>query len=60
MSRLYANLKNDISEQIDLANENPVKLNELIEKYKVYAEKNGVVLPDVAVAYAKPPKLKSF
>ena len=57
--QLY-NLKNDMSEQIDLAAENPEKLKELIEKYEDYAKKNGVVLPDKAVAYAKPPKLKSF
>ena len=57
--QLY-NLKNDMSEQVDLAATNPVKLKELIEKYKVYATENGIVIPDVAVAYAKPPKLKSF
>ena len=47
-------------EQVDLAATNPVKLKELIEKYKVYATENGIVIPDLAVAYAKPPKLKSF
>jgi len=57
--QLY-NLKNDLSEQIDLAGKNPEKLNELIEKFKIYAEKNGVVIPDVDVAYAKPPKINSF
>ena len=34
--QLY-NLKNDMSEQVDLAATSPVKLKELIEKYKVYA-----------------------
>ena len=57
--QLY-NLENDISEQIDLAGENPTKLNELVAKYEVYARKNGVVIPNIAVGYAKPPKAKSF
>ena len=57
--QLY-NLKNDLSEQTDLAGEKPDILKELIEKYELYADKNGVVVPDIAVGYAKPPKDKSY
>lgn len=57
--QLY-NLKNDLSERTDLAGENPEILKELIEKYELYADKNGVVVPDIAVGYAKPPKDKSY
>lgn len=57
--QLY-NLKNDLSEQVDLAEKNPAMLKELIEKYTVYAEQNGVVVPDRPIAYSKPPKENSY
>ena len=57
--QLY-NLQNDLSEQTDLADKNKDKLNELIDKYAVYATKNGIVVPDRPVAYAKPPKENSY
>jgi len=57
--QLY-NLRNDLSEQSDLAEENPEILNELIEKYNIYASENGVVIPDSQTSYTKPPKENSF
>lgn len=46
------NLENDISQQHNLAQSNPDKLNELIEGWKEYERLNGVVLPDRPTAYA--------
>lgn len=57
--QLY-NLKTDMAEQTNLAKQNPEKLKELIDKYKVYAQHNGVILPQKSVGYAKPPKPNSF
>jgi arylsulfatase A-like enzyme len=57
--QLY-NLQNDLSEQTDLADKNPDKLNELIDKYTIYATQNGIVVPDRPVGYAKPPKENSY
>jgi arylsulfatase A-like enzyme len=39
------NLENDPGEQIDLAKMNPEKLEEMIEEWRLYATRNGVVLP---------------
>jgi len=57
--QLY-NLKNDLSEQVDLADNNPEILNELINKYTIYAEQNGIVIPDRPIGYSKPPKENSY
>jgi arylsulfatase A-like enzyme len=57
--QLY-NLQNDLSEQSDLSDKNPALLNELIDKHKMYAAQNGIVLPDIPVGYAKPPKDNSY
>lgn len=57
--QLY-NLENDISEQVNLANQHPEKLKELIEEYAIYAKNNGVIVPYKPVGYAKPPKENSY
>lgn len=57
--QLY-DLQRDISEQIDLADKHPDKLEALINKYEKYAIENGVVEPDKAVGYAKTPKENAY
>ena len=49
--RLY-NLTNDPSEQVDLAQQQPERLQALIAEWQTYAEETGVVLPDYDVGYA--------
>ena len=49
--RLY-NLTNDPSEQIDLAQQQPERLQALIAEWQTYAQETGVVLPDYDVGYA--------
>ncbi|HAY46263.1 MAG TPA: arylsulfatase [Gammaproteobacteria bacterium] len=39
------NLENDPGEQVDLAGMNPEKLEEMTEEWRLYAIRNGVVLP---------------
>lgn len=46
------NLINDISQQHNLAQSNPEKLNELIQGWQEYERANGVILPDRPTAYA--------
>jgi len=46
------NLKNDISQNHNLADAQPEILNELIEGWEEYVRANGVVLPDSPTAYA--------
>lgn len=46
------NLKDDISQQQNLAKSNPVKLDELVQGWKEYERANGVILPDRPTAYA--------
>jgi len=47
------NLTQDISQQNNLAQENPEKLKELVEAWESYAKTNNVTLPDRPTAYAK-------
>lgn len=47
------NLVEDIGQQNNLAKDNPEKLKELVEAWKIYAKRNNVVLPDKPTAYAK-------
>lgn len=47
------NLTNDITQEKNLAKENPEKLQELIEAWDHYAKVNNVTLPDRPTAYAK-------
>jgi arylsulfatase len=49
--RLY-NLAEDPSEQIDLAQKQPDRLQALLEHWESYARETGVVLPDYTVGYA--------
>ncbi len=49
--RLY-NLADDPSEQIDLAQQQPERLQALIAEWRIYAQETGVVLPDYDVGYA--------
>lgn len=57
--QLY-NLQSDISEQSDQATTKPAILKELVSKYKIYVEKNGIITPDHPVGYAKPPKKMGY
>jgi len=49
--RLY-NLVDDPSEQVDLAQQQPERLEALIAEWETYAQETGVVLPDYGAAYA--------
>ena len=49
--RLY-NLADDPSEQIDLAQQQPERLQALIAAWETYAQETGIVLPDYNVGYA--------
>jgi arylsulfatase len=57
--QLY-DLESDLAEQVDLSEQYPDKLKELIDGYAEYAKNNGVVEPNIKVGYAKPPKESSF
>jgi arylsulfatase A-like enzyme len=50
--RLY-DLADDPSEQVDLAHEQPERLQALIAEWRAYAQETGVVLPDYGVGYAQ-------
>ena len=49
--RLY-NLADDPSEQVDLAQQQPERLQSLIAEWQTYAQETGIVLPDYDVGYA--------
>ena len=56
----YYNLSSDIAEQINLVEQYPDKLDELVRQYDIYAKENGVIVPDKAVGYATPPKADAY
>lgn len=47
------NLVSDPGEQIDLANEEPEILKNLVEQWENYAQETGVIIPDYNVGYAQ-------
>jgi arylsulfatase len=49
--RLY-NLADDPSEQVDVARQQPERLQALIAEWQIYAQETGIVLPDYDVGYA--------
>ena len=49
--RLY-NLADDPGEQVNLAQEQPERLQALIAEWQTYAQETGIVLPDYDVGYA--------
>lgn len=50
--RLY-HLASDPGEQVDLAQQEPERLNALIAEWETYVEETGTILPDYSVGYAR-------
>jgi arylsulfatase len=53
-------LDSDPAEVHDLAVEHPDKVAKLVEAWKRWASEYGVVEPDRPVAYARPPRSRSY
>lgn len=47
------NLKDDIIQENNLAKSNPEKMQEMIQHWEIYKQKNNVIMPDRPTAYSK-------